>query len=698
MVTRLNIGPEAEPEPSETDLKASPYLLNLSRLDSEKKPPKNGKTIDVPLLKGQAQNPGRICIVGERRSPSQFKRHVGLVATAVVLIFAINFAQLAFRFDQQKNDSLAMAGEIFEDFQEGIVQLSSSELGVDQNPFESALNQIQTLEHDLGALTFSGSEHWPKPQIGENVQALFGLAEELSTLGSLAVSLKEELTHPPEVGSLTEWLQGVSQTEGELLLQHIQSAEAYLKRIDWTGLPYEQQFKEVQSALLDLFESSQFWWDHEDELLRALGHEHPQLYLVLFQNEGELHPAGGFIGSLAFLQINDGRIDRLEFSDVYDWVNTYDPSPHPIPELEPYSAFWWLGDAGVSPDFPASAEHAIRLLDEAGGPGVDGVIAVTTETARAVLGELGPIQLSSLPAPIEGEAFVEVVSPLVEAKVFGTEEPKALLKELLDLSFERLKEPELQIKVAQALLSQAENKQLSIYHRDPEVQAWLTQLGVSSDLPKLGEEKGDFLLPVFMNLGDKTRHFIHADIDHQTTILNDGSQVVALTITQSNRFDQATLDRYKALSAEQGFTAWTPELEATIGNRTHTSLMRIYAPEGLRLLDVQGDLYRDELKFNYDMAQDLSYYSLSQSLNPGETKQFTLVYELPEQFKSDLETYSFQLFKQPGLKNVTFSKSVQSLEGDWLTSSSNYPIQKEPQTLQIEGDLGQDLWLTGLLE
>jgi len=53
-------------------------------------------------------------------------------------------------------------------------------------------------------------------------------------------------------------------------------------------------------------------------LPQLIGYTHDKEYLVLFQNNGELRPTGGFIGSVGDLRLSQGKVDDFTIQDVYD--------------------------------------------------------------------------------------------------------------------------------------------------------------------------------------------------------------------------------------------------------------------------------------------------------------------------------------------------------------------------------------------
>ena len=119
-------------------------------------------------------------------------------------------------------------------------------------------------------------------------------------------------------------------------------------------------------------------------------------YLVLAEDPAELRPTGGFIGTYGVVTFTNGRITERAFHDVYQ-LDLQDGLPYVQPPdalkdhlLGDYP--WQLADANWSPDFPTSAQDALRLYAlESKDTDIDGVIGITTYALDRILDVTGPI-------------------------------------------------------------------------------------------------------------------------------------------------------------------------------------------------------------------------------------------------------------------------------------------------------------------
>ncbi len=175
------------------------------------------------------------------------------------------------------------------------------------------------------------------------------------------------------------------------------------------------------------------------ELLWLLGAEGVErTYLVLFQNNMELRPTGGFIGSFAIAKVKDGRLVDMNVQDVYSadgQLKGYVEPPGPIREHLGEAA-WYLRDSNWDPDFPVSAERAEWFLDKELGIAVDGVIAIDLEVAKRAMSVFGEVAIEDFGRNITADNLYEITQYEAEGEFFPGSRRKAtfltaLARELL---------------------------------------------------------------------------------------------------------------------------------------------------------------------------------------------------------------------------------------------------------------------------
>lgn len=279
-----------------------------------------------------------------------------------------------------------------------------------------------------------------------------------------------------------------------------------------------------------------------EALPAILGKDIPVQYLVLFQNNMELRPTGGFIGSFALVTFKEGRIIDLNVSDVYTadgQLKGYVEPPSPIKKYLG-EANWFLRDSNWDPDFPSSATTAEWFLEKEIGESVDGVIAVDLEFARGLMKEIGPIYLSDFGKEIDSDNLYEITQYEVEKDFFPGSQKKAtfltalareLMNELINMPANKY------IDIGKAISTSLDEKHIQVFLHNKSAQRAFADLGWDGGVYQptcSGNCYADWLGIVDANVGvNKANYFITRSSTLNVT-MNEGEIVKELTVLIEN--------------------------------------------------------------------------------------------------------------------------------------------------------------------
>ena len=87
-------------------------------------------------------------------------------------------------------------------------------------------------------------------------------------------------------------------------------------------------------------------------------HGETKTFLILFQNNMELRPGGGFIGSFGILKVKDGHAESLQVHDVINFdgrIPDTVPAPYPMKETLGVKSLKFR-DSNYHPDFALNAK------------------------------------------------------------------------------------------------------------------------------------------------------------------------------------------------------------------------------------------------------------------------------------------------------------------------------------------------------
>lgn len=391
-------------------------------------------------------------------------------------------------------------------------------------------------------------------------------------------------------------------------------------------------------------------------------------YLILLQNNMELRPGGGFIGSFAKLGFEGGKLKKLEVNDVYaldGQLSLHVEPPKDIKE-DLGQKDWYLRDSNFEPDFPTNARQAEWFYNKEAGERVDGVIALDVSALENLLKVIGPLDLLDYNEKVTSENLFEKAITHAEQGFFpGSQEKKtfltALTLELFNKIFFLPKQnwPG----IVTALGKSLEEKHLNLYLDDTKLFSYLTSQNWTGALPK----SSDLLAPVEANLGgNKANYYIDRSYKLETVIGKDGEVSNKLKISYTNRSPGNT---------------WPGGL--------YKNRFRIYLPLSTKLTEAKWageDIIKDVTNF---VDYGRSGFSMLLKLEAKEQKDLILSYQLPENLKfvNNLAKYQLNVIKQAGTLKDPF---------EWRISFPiNYRIasgleQLTPQEKVISTDLSID--------
>jgi hypothetical protein len=164
-----------------------------------------------------------------------------------------------------------------------------------------------------------------------------------------------------------------------------------------------------------------------EQMAEILGQSGERNYLVLFQNNMELRPTGGFIGSFAIVNFKGGSLGEMEVFDVYSADGQLKGHVEPPWQINKYlnQATWYLRDSNWDPDFETSAVRAEWFLDKEMDITVDGVIGIDLSFIKDLIGILGELDITEFNQRLNKSNFYEIAQYEAEKDFFPGSRKKA---------------------------------------------------------------------------------------------------------------------------------------------------------------------------------------------------------------------------------------------------------------------------------
>ncbi len=375
-------------------------------------------------------------------------------------------------------------------------------------------------------------------------------------------------------------------------------------------------------------------------------------YLVLFQNDNELRPTGGFLTAYAIINIENGKVEAEKSDDIYELDLKY-PKKAPIPEkLGKYLTSEKklnLRDMNISPDFKLSMDEFSREYKTVKGEpqDIDGIIALDTEMLTSLLKVLGPVN-------VNGQTFSAEISPacdcpqiiyalseiITRPTPYLRDDRKGILGPLMrEILFKVYGGNKSQLPmIVQTGFEGLQGRHMQMYFFNEEDQQAAELINGAGRMTAPAENK-DFLAIVNANLaGAKSNLFITYDVE-QEVVRGDGNieKTVKISYENPRKGDNCNLEA-GLLCLNAGNNDWT----------------RLYVPKGSTLVDAQGFQSKPE---TYE-ENGFTVFDGFFKLEPSSTATLVVTYTVPY---SDSENYNGYFWKQGG---ITDYKLLLDVEGD----------------------------------
>lgn len=496
--------------------------------------------------------------------------------------------------------------------------------------------------------------------------------EKISNVANTAEKIKEKSSGENSqidisvLGIFLSFEKDLGEIENYLL-----KAQENLDKVKTSDIPKENQNEIItlKTKLPIIIATVKEFSNNSHIMADFLGANGPRKYLFLFQNNQEIRPTGGFIGSYGVLDIDgSGRIRKFFIDGIFNPDGQLLDKVVPPKPIQKISAAWSLHDSNWFPNFPTSAKKAMLFYEKTGGPTVDGVITLTPTVIQKFLDITGPIEMPEYGVTLDKDNFIQNIQYEVEVDYDKEENrPKKILSDLAPIILDKLS----QSRDAKTILSTTDvlndalkEKHILLYFNNEELQGMVSQLGWSGEVRKSND---DYLSVINTNVnGYKTDGVVDEKISQEVTIFSNGE--IVDTVTIKRRHNGGATD----------YEWW---------NKVNSDYMRVYVPKGAELLEVEGqtrEINEDVLDYNslnFERDPDVEIEESQMKIDsktgtrvytegdktvfanwvyvsPQEEVIVKYKYKLPFKFSGDIRAYSLLAQKQSGSMGSGFDLDI----------------------------------------
>lgn len=430
---------------------------------------------------------------------------------------------------------------------------------------------------------------------------------------------------------------------------------------------WNPELQNMKTKLAKINASLEHLQDITPHLDTIFGKGKEKKYLLLFANNMELRPGGGFIGSFAIVKIKDYSITEMKVYDVYDADGQLKQQIDPPKPIVDYlnQTHYYLRDSAFSPDFIDNYAEAKQFLDlELNEDNFDGGILLTTTAVQNLLSAMDSLYIPDYKDTVTNDNFYLKAQLYSEDDFFpGSQEKKRFLSSVMNQMMINLPQASFS-KLLEMTEKSLNEKQIVFYMDDPKAEEFIENNFWSGRIltPKcsLDEAKNcilDYLLPFDANLGvNKANYFIQRPTNLDISIDEKGQITDTLTIKYTNS-----------------------SYDDVFPGGTYKNYFQTYLPPNTRIKsvtvnDIEMKRY-DETNFEYKTVGFLI------SVPPQTSKIIKIRYTLPTTIVTGDGVYQLIFQKQIGSPNYDFQLSLSVPSSISITNKNFSPLVKGDKIL-----------------
>lgn len=380
-----------------------------------------------------------------------------------------------------------------------------------------------------------------------------------------------------------------------------------------------------------------------------LGENEGKKYLMLFQNDAELRPTGGFLTYYSVFRVEEGAIKIDNSSDIYTLDNSISSHTAASPIIKkffPSVSQAFIRDINLSPDFIESMKDFNALYQKSSQKSkVDGIIAVDTHFFVNIIRILGEVEADGLkftadtdPACGCPQVVYALENEISRPVNYVKTNRKGLLGDLMLATLDKALKSSPKLywgQLFQQFIIDANEKNIMFSLNDKDAQQGIEALNWAG---RVKDFDGDYLYINDANFGgQKSNLFVVKTLAIDYTVGSGGAIKKKITMEYKNP------KPYSDCNLERGGLC----LNATLRN-----YQRLLVSKGSVLDSSKGS----QVKVGTTEALGKTVFDAFFTVNPLGKATMTYEYTLP--FKASGGVLPVLIQKQPGVDNIPTTITV----------------------------------------
>ena len=495
-------------------------------------------------------------------------------------------------------------------------------------------------------------------------------------LGLKGSATDAEQSTQDRITFLTESIEGIVPNL-DSIEEKIASIETKLQQIDPQRYPEYYKDIPLRSTILQsqslISEAHKLVKDGKPILTKTswlLGKDEPRNYFLMFQNDAELRPTGGFWTAYGTITVNNGKITPGVSSNIYDLdarFNSTIPAPRPIKAYHINVPYLNLRDLNVSPDFPTAIEEFLGYYQKMyPKEKIDAVIALDTNVLVDLVEVLGRIgvpaygNFSSEPDK-RCDGCPQIIYQLewiagrprdyieTDRKGFLGPLMNSILSNAMGSGKDKLGP------LAQAGFKNVYQKHVLFYFTDPEMQEAAELANIAGKISQTEASVDYFHLNDANMSAAKTNLFLQQKIKHEIIVKDEKvNHKVTVTYINPSKASNCNLEKGDLCLNAPKYRNW----------------FRFYVPQGSQMVKMTGSEVEPVLYEELGKQVFEGFYGNKYPLYAQSSLKTSVQYTSSVAPSSD---YQLLLQKQPGTKGVDYQLWVNGNlheEFEWLADKT----------------------------
>ncbi len=428
-------------------------------------------------------------------------------------------------------------------------------------------------------------------------------------------------------------------------------------------LSNQQKLKEDISQANELIKKTTKLLPQMEELL---GKNSTKKYLLLFANNMEIRPGGGFIGSFGVLTIKDFTLEDLKIYDVYDADGQLTGHVDPPAAIRKYldQPHWFLRDSAFSGDFTENYKAALFFLKkEMNLNDFNGAILLTTSAIQNILRGYEKFYLPDYNEMITADNFYIKAQVYSEKSFFpGSTQKKSFLGAIARYLLSNL-EGASYMQIGKGIKKSLDEKQMVVYFDDIKSQDLIDSFYWSGKIiypqcpQNLNNCFADYIFPLDANLGvNKANFYINRMMEVNISFDKDGY------------LHNKIMLRYKNESPKTVFP----------GGPYKNYFQLLFPVDTVIKQVTKNDVFVEDLDQSVDQLKKIGFLF---TLLPQSTADIKVEYQSTTKLEKGRSYYQLLIQKQIGYGNNDMILHINLPKNIHLINQNFSPLVKDSQIL-----------------